>query len=311
MLKITSTFIDEITGDIPDQNWTAEDWDRDFQAMKAVGITSVTMIRCGNGRYMAYPSQVLHREMGCYLPPVDLVRLFLDLSAKYGMAFVFGNFNGGFHVRGDYRREIDLNKAVCEEAWRLYGSHPAFAGWYLTQEVGRLQWNIIEVFQELGRFCKELSGGLPTMISPYIEGIKLYDPFGTGVNADKCVKPEVFAREWEEIMSGVRGAVDTIAFQDGGCAIQELDEFLQIAHETGERNHIECRTNVEAFDRDMPIRFLPIRWEKMRLKLQAAERAGIKAATMFEFSHFMSPNSCYCAAHGLYRLYQNYLQEQG
>ena len=50
MLKITATFIDEITGDIPHQNWLAEDWDKDFAAMKAVGIDSVTMIRCGHGR---------------------------------------------------------------------------------------------------------------------------------------------------------------------------------------------------------------------------------------------------------------------
>ena len=30
---------------------------------------------------------------------------------------------------------------------------------------------------------------------------------------------------------------------------------------------MECWTNIESFDRDMPIRFLPIKWEKLLLKL--------------------------------------------
>ena len=307
MLKISATFIDEITGDIPHQNWLEDDWDRDFQAMKAVGINAVTMIRCGNGRFITHPSKVLEREVNAYRPPMDLTALFLDLAQKHGMKFYFGNYNGGNHVRGNYRREVDLNKMVCEEAWERYGSHPAFAGWYLTQEVGRLQWNIIEVFQELGKFCKELSGGLPTAISPYIEGIALYDPFRTGVNAGKSVTLPDFEREWNEIMAGISGCVDSIAFQDGGCDYSELEDFLRVAVQLGKKHNIEIRSNVEAFDRDMPIRFLPIHWEKMLLKMRFAENAGIKDATMFEFSHFMSPNSCYTAAHGLYRCYQRYL----
>lgn len=307
MLKITATFIDEITGDIPHQNWLADDWDKDFAAMKAIGIDSVTMIRCGHGRWITHPSKVLEKEVNAYTPVTDLTKLFLDLAEKHGMKFYFGNYNGGFHVRGNYRKEIDINKAVCEEAWERYGSHPAFAGWYLTQEVGRLQWNIIEVFHELGKFCKELSGGLPTAISPYIEGIQLYDPFRTGVNAGKSVTLPDFEREWNEIMAGITGCVDSISFQDGGCDYSELEDFLSVACSAGKKHGITINTNVEAFDRDMPIRFLPIKWDKMLLKLRAAEKAGVAGATMFEFSHFMSPNSSYFQAHGLNRCYQHYL----
>ncbi len=311
MLQITATFLDEISGDIAHQNWGAEEWDADFAAMKRVGIHQVVMIRCGNGRFMTYDSEVLRTRMNCYTPPEDLTRLFLDLSEKYGMKFFFGNYNGGLHVRGNYQKEIDLNKAVCEEAWARYGSHPAFAGWYLTQEVGRLQWNIIEVMRELGSFSKQISNGLPVMISPYIEGIMLYDPFGTGVNAGKSVTLADFTREWDEIMAGIAGAVDVVAFQDGGCAIHQLEDFLCSARELADRHGLTCKTNVETFDRDIPIRFLPIKWEKMRLKLQSAERAGIHDAITFEFSHFLSPNSCYPQAHGLFRHYQKYLRDGG
>lgn len=64
-----------------------------------------------------------------------------------------------------------------------------------------------------------------------------------------------------------------------------------------------CWTNCESFDRDMPIKFPPIKWEKMLLKLEAARKAGVEKAITFEFSHFMSPNSCYPAAANLFNRY--------
>ena len=46
-LKITGTFLDEISHDIPHQNWGMKEWDQDFQHMKAIGIDTVIMIRSG------------------------------------------------------------------------------------------------------------------------------------------------------------------------------------------------------------------------------------------------------------------------
>lgn len=46
----------------------------------------------------------------------------------------------------------------------------------------------------------------------------------------------------------------------------------------------------------------------MLLKLKAAEEAVIDKAISFEFLHFMSPNSCYLQAHGLYNRYCEYFK---
>jgi hypothetical protein len=59
----------------------------------------------------------------------------------------------------------------------------------------------------------------------------------------------------------------------------------------------------------MPIKFLPIKFEKLRLKLEAARRQGYEKAITFEFSHFMSPQSAYPQAHHLYNRYQEYAQQ--
>ncbi len=55
-IKFCATFLDEISTDIPHQNWGIKEWDRDFEAMKAIGIDTVVMIRCGLERFITYPS---------------------------------------------------------------------------------------------------------------------------------------------------------------------------------------------------------------------------------------------------------------
>ena len=93
-LKITGTFLDEISHDIPHQNWGEKEWDRDFRYMKAIGIDTVILIRSGYKKFITYPSKYLLSK-GCYMPSVDLVDMFLRLAEKYGMKFWFGLYDSG------------------------------------------------------------------------------------------------------------------------------------------------------------------------------------------------------------------------
>ncbi len=88
-LQLTGAFIDEISHDIPHQNWGEAEWDLDFQYMKAIGIDTVIMIRSGYKKFITYPSEYLLKK-GCYMPSVDLVDMYLRLAEKYGMKFYFG-----------------------------------------------------------------------------------------------------------------------------------------------------------------------------------------------------------------------------
>ena len=114
-MKIKGTFLDEISHDIPHQNWGRKEWDHDFAYMKEIGINSVILIRSGYRKWLTYPSQILTTREGAYTPPVDLVQLFLELSEKYGMDFYFGLYDSGrYWVNGDFRKELDLNKLLIE-----------------------------------------------------------------------------------------------------------------------------------------------------------------------------------------------------
>ena len=58
-LRITGTFLDEISHDIPHQNWGEKEWDRDFRYMKSIGIDTVICIRSGYRKFITYPSPYL------------------------------------------------------------------------------------------------------------------------------------------------------------------------------------------------------------------------------------------------------------
>jgi len=110
-LQITGTFLDEISHDIPHQNWGEKEWEQDFKYMKSVGIDTVIVIRCGYRKFITYPSPYLIKKHNCYMPSVDLIDMYLRLADKYGMKFYFGLYDSGHYWdTGDMSWEIEDNK---------------------------------------------------------------------------------------------------------------------------------------------------------------------------------------------------------
>lgn len=308
-LRITGTFLDEISHDIPHQNWGVKEWDQDFAHMKAIGIDTVIMIRSGYRKFITYPSKYL-MGLGCYQPSIDLVELFLRLAQKYGMKFYFGLYDSGHYWdTGDMSLEVERNKYVIEEVWNQYGCrYDSFGGWYISTEISRNTKGAISTFYNMGRQCKDVSGGLPTFISPWIDGKKAVVAAGGALTKEEAVSVQQHEREWDEIFDGIHEVVDACAFQDGHIDYNELDAFFSVNKRLADKYGMQCWTNAESFDRDMPIKFFPIKFDKLRLKLEAAKRSGYDKAITFEFSHFMSPQSAYRQAGNLYNRYKEYFE---
>lgn len=306
-IKITGTFLDEISHDIPHQNWGEAEWDIDFQYMKAIGIDTVIMIRSGYKKFITYPSEYLLKK-GCFMPSVDLLDMFLRLAEKYGMTFYFGLYDSGHYwSTGDMTHEIEDNKFVIDEVWRNYGEkYKSFGGWYISGEISRATKGAIGAFHAMGKQCKDVSGGLPTFISPWIDGKKAVAAGGNALTKEQAVSFQQHEKEWDEIFAGIHEVVDAVAFQDGHIDYDELDAFFTVNKKLADKYGMQCWTNAESFDRDMPIKFLPIKFDKLRMKLEAAKRCGYDKAITFEFSHFMSPQSAYCQAGNLYNRYMEY-----
>lgn len=306
-IQITGTFLDEISHDIPHQNWGEAEWDLDFQYMKAIGIDTVIMIRSGYKKFITYPSEYLLSK-GCFMPSVDLVDMYLRLAEKHGMKFYFGLYDSGHYwATGDMSHEIEDNKYVIDEVWKNYGEkYKSFGGWYMSGEISRATKGAIGAFYAMGKQCKDVSGGLPTFISPWIDGKKAVAASGSALTKEEAVSIQQHEKEWDEIFAGIHEVVDAVAFQDGHIDYDELDAFFTVNKKLADKYGMQCWTNAESFDRDMPIKFLPIKFDKLRMKLEAAKRCGYDKAITFEFSHFMSPQSAYLQAGNLYNRYKEY-----
>jgi hypothetical protein len=306
-IRITGTFLDEISHDIPHQNWGEKEWDADFAHMKRIGIDTVIQIRSGYRKFITYPSKYLLGK-GCYMPSTDLLEMFLRLAQKHGMKFWFGLYDSGHYwATGDMSHEVEDNKYVIDEVWNNYGSrYDSFGGWYLSGEISRATKGAIGAFHAQAKQCKEVSGGLPTFISPWIDGKKAVSAASGTLSKEDAVSVEQHEREWDEIFDGIHEVVDAVAFQDGHIDYDELDMFFSVNKRLADRYGMQCWTNAETFDRDMPIKFLPIKFDKLRMKLEAAKRCGYDRAITFEFSHFMSPQSAYLQAGHLYDRYKEY-----
>ena len=244
------------------------------------------------------------------MPSVDLVDMYLRLAEKYGMKFYFGLYDSGeYWDTGDMTSEIEANRHVIDEVWKMYGEkYSSFGGWYLSGEISRATKGAIHAFREMGLQCKRVSGGLPVFISPWIDGKKAVMASNGKLTREDAVSVEQHEKEWDEIFAGISGAVDAVAFQDGHIDYDELDTFFAVNKRLADKYGMQCWTNAESFDRDMPIKFLPIKFDKLRMKLEAAQRAGYDKAITFEFSHFMSPQSAYLQAGHLYDRYKEYFE---
>ena len=293
--RITGTFLDEITHDIPSQNWGVDDWRREFELYRRIGLDTLIIIRAGYRNRCLFPATSLPDLLPIHEGPYgDLGEMLFSLADEAGLGLMFGTYDSGFHwIRRSYWKEIEINQRFLDEAWGRYGHHPSFAGWYLAHETGRHDAHIVELFNGIGGHCKSLSDK-PVLISPYPQGAKQM-----GENA---LTLEESFEHWERIFNEAKGSFDVCAFQDGQVHYDELPRFIRGIGELGAKHGVEIWSNLESFDRDMPIKFPPADWRYLRLKLAAAAPVAHKVIT-FEFPHFVSPFSCYPAAHNLFERY--------
>lgn len=294
-MRITGTFIDEISHDIPSQNWGRREWARDFEVMKRIGIDTVIIIRAGYREQSIFNSWVLRKHRSMLPVRENLAKLFLDLAEANGMRLIWGIYDPG-DWETESREAFAVNREFMHEVHEQFAQHRAFGGWYLTFELSRNNPAQVDLVVAAGDYAKSLTPELPTLISPFIAG-SMAPP---GVMPVSRAQHE---EEWAAIFDRIQPYVDIVAFQDGHVDLIDAPEYLSTNIRLARKAGITCWSNVETFDRNVPIKFPPIDWRKLQFKMDAAREAGMDKLVTFEFSHFLSPYSCYPAARNLFRRY--------
>lgn len=294
MKKITGSFLDGIACDIPSNNWTRKCWKTQFENMRELGMDTMIPIRLGWGDSAMYKSDVMKTTL---FDADDLLEFFLAESDRLGFKMYIGLYDTyNYWLSNDWENEVAVNCKVIEEVWERYGHHKSFYGWYMCHE-GDMKFHQEKIWKPLILKAKSYDSTKKILISPRYAGTKW---------KDIRMNPELHGRHFRYIFEAMCGLIDHAAFMDGHVNFNELEGYMSVTAEVCREFNIEYWSNLETFDRDMPWRFPPIEWAKMRCKLDLAEKYASKIIT-FEAPHFLSPYSMFPSAHGLYRLYCDYI----
>ena len=298
---ITGTFLDGIACDIPGQNWGRMEWARQFDVFKEMGMDMVIIIRVGNCDQAMYDSRVIRKDI---FDPDDRVALLLDEARRVNLQLYMGLYDGcKYYEDSNWRNwapEIAINLELIDELRERYGKHPAFYGWYLCHEpsLSFEPWNI---WNPLAAKMRKCTPGKPVIVSPRYEGRKW-------VAAERRT-PEMYADFFDRALNQITERIDAAAFMDGHVGIGELADYAEKMKPVLDKHSIAYWSNLETFDRDMPINFPPIDWLKMRTKLEAVQPYVSKIIT-FEAPHFLSPYSMWDSGRMLYQRYLEYIKQK-
>jgi hypothetical protein len=290
---ITGTFLDGVAGDIPAHNWGRSQWARQFDVMKEMGMDTVIIIRVGWCDMAMYRSNVMKTTL---CDSDDLVALFLAEAERTGLRLYMGLYDSNRTVYGNWGAESALNLELIDELMERYGRHPAFFGWYLSHEPN-LDTGPWRIWNPLTRKMRQLTPDKPVILSPRFEGRK-YEP-------KHAKQPGQYAEFFDLTLSQMTEKIDAAAFMDGHVDFRDLPEYASAMKSVLDKHGIEFWSNLETFDRDMPIRFPPIDWTKMRFKLEAVQPYVQKIIT-FEAPHFLSPYSPWESGRMLFDRYMEY-----
>ena len=295
---ISGTFLDGIAADIPSQNWGEKEWIKQFDVFKAMGMDTVIIIRVGWKDMAMYNSKVINPKV---YDPDDRVALFLEQAQRTGLHLYMGVYDSEkYWTEFNPESEVAINLDVISELYERYNKHPAFYGWYLSHEPA-LTYHPWEIWNPLIRKMRELTPSKPILLSPRFEGRKFI--------RGEFRSSHEYARAFDHTMEQMTERIDAAAFMDGHVDFGELADYISAMKCVLEKRTIELWSNLETFDRDLPIRFPPIDWLKMKTKLESVQPYVTKIIT-FEAPHFLSPYSMWESARTLYERYMAYIKNK-
>ena len=291
---ITGTFLDGLASDIPSNNWTKKQWAEQFDIMKEMEIDTALIIRVGFRDSAMYYSPVMNTTL---YEKNDLIELIFSEADRTEIKMFIGMFDTDFYwLKNDWEKEVEANSKLIEELWQRYKHHKSFYGWYMSHE-GDMKFHQEKIWKPLIKKAKSYDSTKKILVSPRYAGIKYEPRF--------AINPEQHYKHFDYIFTEMEGLIDIAAFMDGHVQFSELENFVKITKKVCDKHSVSFWSNLETFDRDMPWRFPPIEWMKMRHKMEVVQPYVEKIIT-FEAPHFLSPLSMFPSAANLYKRYMEY-----
>lgn len=280
-LRLDGTFIQY-------QPWMMEldrqAWRRELESLRRAGLKTIVI------QWLAHNDRSFLPEQKEAVDPTELI---LDYADGRGMEVFVGLFMDDAWWEwtpqaGLPERLARSTRSTAEQAWKRYGRHRSFAGWYLPPEPADsiAPESIPAVrafFRETTELCDRLSGGKPVAFSPFLTG---------------QVEPAEVERRYAELLDG--SGVDILMLQDGVGA-RRWDEqvhtrvapLFRAMRDACLAAGVDLWSDVEIFrdDSNDPAkpRFRPSDTTRLARQL-AAEAPFVSRFIAFDCFHYMSPH---------------------
>lgn len=308
-------------------------WENEIEAMRTAKMDTIIIQR-------------LEADGESFIPAaddrsaVDPTEVILKYADRHGMKVYLGLWAGpwdqGQVEKADpvlLANTRDNSFRVADAAWKRYGGHRSFAGWYIQQEIWNIAWEPAQnermrtFFREVSDYCKGLGrNNKPVAISPYFN-------------------PEVGASEEDEVAGiytlflkgsdSVKGAgVDILMLQDGVGARcwKTKDEiegnvrpFFRAFYRATQAAGVELWGNIETFRtvaggcidnysgrNEFTARPTDVGRLKSQLEVASVNfedgQPTFKKLVTFDFFHYMSPLHGCNTSEERRRLHSDYLK---
>ena len=313
---ITGTWVNLAWKDVRNKYSNPLDVDMDGAALwrtkvgewHRMGLEYLILLEVANEGKAYYPSEIMpHIYPEQAGSPVSAI---LDEAARYGMKVLLST-GWAENQDEDLRRpEIRERQAlIMQELARLYGSSPAFWGWYLPVEdciTPVFPKTAVESVNVLVERAHELTPGKKTLISPYGMVYADYDnpEFAENIHALK---------------------VDIIAYQDEiGCVREQfplprLRENWKKLRKVHEGTSIQMWANCETFAWEVGTNsrasaLIPAAYHRLLAQQAAATEGGVSRIVSFMFGGIIEdPSSPYSLGQGALSVeaWRNYMAWKG
>lgn len=145
--------------------------------------------------------------------PGDPLKQLLDMCAKRHVKVILdAGSTSNWYAPLDIDKELDICGKHIKKIGEHYGNHPAFYGWYISQEIymcwGPTADYIDKLYPELVKMCKR-SADLPVMVSPFfiLDRDKIFGNF-------QFNEPDEYRDYWARLLK--KSGIDIVMLQDSG-----------------------------------------------------------------------------------------------
>lgn len=180
---------------------TDDQWREMVRSMHKLGLDFIVIQEVfRNEEYVGKHNTTPENYQGKAYYPSSLYPGRMEITAKDPLEAIFSEADKlgmkvmpgvGLFAWFDFTREsLDWHKNVAQELWNIYGHHPSFYGFYVSEESGgsldNWEWTeekrqmrrdqIVDFMKEFKSFCRSLAPAKPIMLATNSFGVKGAEP---------------------------------------------------------------------------------------------------------------------------------------